>query len=198
MKEEMWRFNGLVLLYAYLQRIFVHERILQLFGAHGNPERLELLPAMIETVTEVVQSAETHKNISQEQVGSLIPVLERVENWIADYLPKGEELDDLHHRFAIAASAIHGEEHVNNGLIKLGELFDPGIADRFMQRVSGHKNNVGIASTVVAKTVRNEPIEESFVQKMENWYRDVSSNAGGMKSDLAGIRVMLQGKPPNS
>ena len=55
--------------------------------------------------------------------------------------------DSPQRQLAAIVAAVHAEEHVNNGIVRMGELLDPDIADRFRQRIPFFRSRVALVSS---------------------------------------------------
>ena len=64
--------------------------------------------------------------------------------------------DSPQRQLAAVVSAVYAEEHVNNGIVRMGELLDPDIADRFRQRIPFFRSRVALVSGWVEKATKQQ------------------------------------------
>lgn len=186
------QFNGMVLLNGYLQRLFVYETVRRMTKNGQNDGRMEKTRSLLDSLAAIVQQFEQTKQLSGSQINDLLSTLNEVQLMMGDYLPSTSSVD-FEEKLAIAVSSIYGEEHINNELIKLGELFDPEIQDRFMQRIPYYQKRVALSNRIVHKKGNNEPVSSDESAQIEEWFEDVMRNKDGIQSDFHTIRRCLIG-----
>lgn len=185
------QFNGLVLLNGYLQRLFVHKQIrLQL---KKDDQQDASLPPLLDRLNAIIGAFDKTKPMPSEQADQALDILHTVEQKMTDYLPAAPATAGFADKLAVAGSTIYAEEHINNGIIKMGEWFNPAVQDRFMQQVPYHRNRVALVNQAVHKTASSAPLSEHEQQTIEQWYEDVRRNEEGFQKDFTEIRAYITG-----
>lgn len=93
---------------------------------------------------------------------------------------------------AVTASAIYAEEHINNGIIQMGELFNPEVKDRFMQHILYYRDRVALVNFVVQKESEGEEILQKDKEQIVTWYNQTIQNAQYISKDFESIKEYLQ------
>lgn len=189
------QYNGIVLLNGYVQRLFVFEKVHSLLTqTNDNAEKMNNLISLLDTLGKIETDFTQTKKISEADVEVTQAVLETTRSLMKEYICNLSSEASFDEKIAIAASTIYAEEHINNGVIELGKLFNPDILDRYMQQIPYHQNRVALVNRIVHKKVANELITESETQQIDKWYSDVIQNKAGIDLDLNTIQRFLKGK----
>lgn len=185
----MWQFNGLALLFGYLQRLATEDEIRRILGTPTDPVRSTALPPMLEAVRQALSAGEC-------EVGQIARLLPHVEGWFDQWLPRSRAEGDLIDQVAVTGGGIYGERAVNDSLILIGRRFDPAVADRFLQRRLFHEGRVRVVNQAVAALAARSAVPEPERSHIAAWYDQLVRNRPRIKSDLAAVRSMLLGPSP--
>lgn len=187
------QYNGIVLLYGYLQRLFVYGKVKSMLGAV--PEKLEIdsLPSLLDKTSEIFQNFDTKNGLSKEQQEELLAILATVKKLVPHTVEKLEN-PELSDQLATAGAALYAEEYINNGIIHLGMLFNPTIADRFRQHIPHFQNRVNGINLFVDKTANQKSLHSNELAQLESWYADVMKNASNIGADFQSIYKYINTK----
>lgn len=187
------QYNGLVLLYGYLQRLYVHERTKGLLdnGAF-NVEKIDIITQHLKKIHDITDVFDNNKKLDETNQALLLDIANVCSEMSDEY--KNEILNSktFKDELAVVASTIYAEEHINNGIIKMGELFNPEIQDRFMQQILYYRNRVALVNAVVQKETEGKEISEKEKEQIKNWYVETSQTSSYMKKDFDSIKEYIQ------
>ena len=92
--------------------------------------------------------------------------------------------DSPQRQLAAVVSAVHAEEHVNNGIVRMGELLDPDIADRFRQRIPFFRSRVALVSSWVEKATKRHELTPDEAAERDRLLSDVTVASRSVDADL--------------
>ncbi len=187
------QYNGIILLYSYTQRMFVFEQIKGIIGLGQNDEKMKALPSILDYLSDLMHRFEQTKSLSELQIKELLDISEEVQGMLTDYLPSSPTSVTFSEKLSITGSTVYAEEHINSGVIKLGEIFSPEIRDHFSQRASFYRNRVNLVNQIVHKLANNQPIAPEERNQIEEWYEDLMENIDGIDLDFDTIRTFIKG-----
>lgn len=180
------QYNGSVLLYGYLQRLFVYGKVKSMLGTVPETLEIDSLPSLLDKANEIFQNFDTKNGLTQEQQQELLAILATVKKLVPHTVEKTEN-PELADQLAAAGAALYAEEYINNGIIHLGMLFNPTIADRFRQHIPHFQNRVNGINVFVDKTANHKSLSADETAQLEAWYSDVMKNAKNIGADFQSI-----------
>lgn len=180
------QYNGSVLLYGYLQRLFVYGKVKSMLGTVPETLEIDSLPSLLDKASEIFQNFDTKNGLTQEQQQELLAILATVKKLVPHTVEKTEN-PELADQLAAAGAALYAEEYINNGIIHLGMLFNPTIADRFRQHIPHFQNRVNGINVFVDKTANHKSLSADETAQLEAWYSDVMKNAKNIGADFQSI-----------
>lgn len=183
------QFNGLVLLYGYLQRIYVHDQVLAMLGEQGSPSTADDLPPMLALVGGAMRSFDPEGGLSPDEVHDLESVVDAAQPLVAGCLPQPG--DSPGHQLAAVSAAVYAEDHVNNGIVRMGDLLDPDVADRFRQRIPSFRNRVAVVTNWVERAADHQSLTAEEASERDRLLADVTVAAPNVESDLRTVRTYL-------
>ncbi|MEK3888877.1 hypothetical protein [Bacillus sp. FSL K6-3431] len=188
------QYNGIILLNSYLQRLFVFEKINSMLENSNEHIQINTISPLLDTIEEIGNEFNRTKQLSQEDKEKAHLIIGETRKLMKTYLHNISTYTNFEEKIAIAASTIYGEEHINNGVIKLGELFNSEILDRYMQQKPYHQKRVALINHIVHKKVIDNLLTDDEMIQIEKWYDDVIQNKNGIESDLDTINRFIDGK----
>ncbi|GIP39831.1 hypothetical protein J31TS4_31110 [Paenibacillus sp. J31TS4] len=192
MTRQARKYNGMVLLYGYLQRLFVSERIQEMLEYEPSEEARQSLTASLDTLTPLLRDFDPARPLTLEAETRLLAILDELEPALDRY----EEMITPGARFEpmliVAASTLYAEEHINQGLVHWGKHFDPTAEDRYRQQVPRLRSRVGSVTEIVKKVSEGIPLSADDHAEIDRWYGDVLRNRDGIRSDAEKIRELLK------
>lgn len=180
------QYNGIVLLYGYLQRLFVYGKVKSMLGTVPETLEIDSLPSLLDKTSETFQSFDTKSGLSQKQQQELLAILATVKELVPQTL-ETDENPALADQLAVAGAALYAEEYINNGIIHLGMLFNPSIADRFRQHIPHFQNRVNGINSFVDKAANHKNLSADENAQLEAWYADAMKNAKNIGTDFQSI-----------
>lgn len=181
--------NGLVLLYAYLRRAGDYRSMLGLLGEPTDADEAARLTPMLERVGAAVRDFDPDTGLSADQVAEFDAIVEQTGPLTDAFVPD-EDADD-HQILAAVAAAVYAEEHVNDGLVHLGDLMDPALAEQFRARTLHFQARTSTVTTWVKTVSGGEPLDAEALQQRDELLDQVLEAAAHIDSDLATIRQFL-------
>lgn len=187
------QYNGIVLLYGYLQRLFVYGKVKSMLGTVPETLEIDSLPSLLDKASEIFQHFDTKNGLSKEQQQELLAILATVKKLVPHTVEKTEK-PELADQLAAAGAALYAEEYINNGIIHLGMLFNPTIADRFRQHIPHFQNRVNGINSFVDKAANEKSLSTDELAQLETWYADVMKNAANIPADFQSIYKYINTK----
>lgn len=143
--------EGLGVLYAYLQRVFVFTRTMQMLDPQRHVDvNTDELKAALDLVGDTVRQFDFTGGLSAAQRQALGPVIAAAHGWIDGTRPQSD--DSRAQAIAHTASAAFFEEHLNSARIHLGDHYDADYADYCRQRILLLQASVRQVKSIVGKT----------------------------------------------
>lgn len=184
------QFNGVVLLYGYLQRLFVYGKIKSLVGTKPEELKLERLSSHLDAASSVFGNFDRQNGLTKIQKQQMLVALQTIEELMPLTLKVPEE-PQLEDQLAVAGAALYAEEYINNGLMHFGKLFNPQVEDRFRQHIPYFQNRVNSINYFVEKAENQKSLAFHETKQLTKWYEDVLANAADAAEDLRQIHQYL-------
>lgn len=184
------QFNGVVLLYGYLQRLFVYGKIKSLLDEKPEELKLEHLPSHLDAASAVFGNFDRQHGLAKIQKQQMLDALQTVEEWMPLTLSVPEE-PRLADQLAVAGAALYAEEYINNGLLHFGKLFNPQVEDRFRQHIPYFQNRVNSINRLVDKIESHKSFAREESEQLNKWYQDVLANAANIRDDFKQIHEYI-------
>lgn len=187
------QYNGLVLLNGYLQRLYVFEKTKGILNNGAfNVEKIDIITQQLKKVLEIAEVFNSKKSLDEPNKNSLLEIAHIAEELCEEYKNEMVKSNSFKVELAVTASAIYAEEHINNGIIQMGELFNPEVKDRFMQHILYYRDRVALVNFVVQKESEGEEILQKDKEQIVTWYNQTIQNAQYISKDFDSIKEYLQ------
>ncbi|WP_298467507.1 hypothetical protein [uncultured Psychrobacillus sp.] len=189
------QYNGLVLLNGYLQRLYVFEKTKGLLNNGSfNVEKIDTITQQLKKVLDIAEVFNSKKSLDEPNKNNLLEIAEITEKLSEEYKNEMIKSKVFKEELAVTASAIYAEEHINNGIIQMGELFNPEVKDRFMQHILYYRNRVAVVNSVVQKETEGteQLLEDTF--QIKTWFIQTLQNAEYISKDFESIKEYLRSK----
>ncbi|WP_342559589.1 hypothetical protein NSQ95_09540 [Psychrobacillus sp. FSL W7-1457] len=187
------QYNGLVLLNGYLQRLYVYEKTKGLLNNNSfNIEKMDTITQELKRVLEIAEDFNSKKMLDEPNRVFLLEIADITEKLCEEHKKEIIESKTFKEEIAVTASSIYAEEHINNGIIKMGDLFNPEVKDRFMQHILYYRNRVAVVNSVVQKETdgTEQLLEDTF--QIRTWFVQTLQNAEYISKDFESIKEYLQ------
>ncbi len=188
-KDIKAQYNGIILLTGYLQRVFVAETILERIGEPFDQKRYDQAKTLLDEAYTVIPVIEETKTVTLEQKEKFKFIAEQAEQLIQGYF---KELPlTFKEKLAIVGSSLYAEQHVNAGIVRLGELFEIEVNKDFHQRMKFYEQRTKMIDYLVFTLNQNEMPEEQFMKPIDPWFNDVMRNKDFILGDFKQIAALL-------
>lgn len=187
--QTTFQYNGLVLLYAYLQRAYVHHRTLDLLAAPADPRAAQQLPSLLDRVGGAMSAFDKDAGLTAEDARAMRDIVDEARPLVQGCLPQPG--DSPQRQLAAVVSAVYAEEHINTGIVRMGELLDPDIADRFRQRIPFFRSRVALVSSWVEKATKRHELTPDEAAERDRLLSDVRVASRSVDADLRTITHYL-------
>lgn len=195
MNKVQFQFHGIVLLYGYLQRLFVYGNIKGMLDTKPEAPEWEELPKLLDGVSAIFQSFDRTSGLKLDQMKQAFTAYRTVEAMTPETFPDQEKAQ-LADRLAVVGAGLYAEEYINTGLIHLGMNFDPKVEKRYREQAKHYQKTVKIISLLVDKTAQGQPLSKVEADQLQSWYKTSLENTDTVKKDIRRIRYFLNGTKP--
>lgn len=182
-------YNGIVLLTGYLQRLYVFENIQQQLDIPHNPERINQIKELFDDTLAMIPIFEQTKELAPTQVNKLKSISSQVEELMSSYFK--EEPYTFNDKVAYVASSLYAEQHVNAGIIRLGNVFNVEVNKDFIKRTKFYEERTKFMNIVTSKIKNKEQLEEQAVKIVEDWFLNVIKNKEAILNDIKAIGNLI-------
>jgi hypothetical protein len=189
--QTTFQYNGLVLLYAYLQRAYVHNRTLDLLAAPADPRAAQKLLSLLDRVGGAMSTFDKDAGLTEDDARAMRDIVDEARPLVQECLPQAG--DSPQRQLAAVVCAVYAEEHVNNGIVRMGELLDPDIADRFRQRIPFFRSRAAMVSSWVQKATEQHELTPDEAAERDRLLSDVTVASRSVDADLRTITHYLAG-----
>ena len=182
------QYNGIILLTAYLQRIYVEETIYVRIE-QTNTSRLELTKTLLDDTYMIQGMFEQTKALTEGQTKKLASITQHMQQLMRGYFK--ESAPSTTDKIAIVGSSLYGEQTMNNGILRLGELFDEEINKDFHMRKKLYEDRIKVIDGIVHMFTNKKEIEENLLKPIDKWYADICNQQQYILSDTMKIGEMI-------
>ena len=186
--EAQRAYNGIVLLVSYLQRIYVTEKIYHHLNEPHDPARLEEVKELFDDTLAMVPIFEQTKFLADTQVDKLRRVTAQMESYMTTYFKNSPSFED---KLALVGSNIYAEQNINNGIIRLGQVFNVEINKDFQKRIKFYEERTKMIDIIVSALKNKKPLEEQAEKLIESWYDNVMKNKELILNDMKKIGQLI-------
>lgn len=188
-KKAVSQYNGIILLTGYLQRLFVAETIYKKIGENYNEERFNQLKELLDESYAILPEFEKHQALTTVQMDRLQKIAAQTEELLRTYFKQTPYT--FKQKLAIAGSSLYAEQHVNSGIVRLGEIFQIEVNKDFHQRIKFYEQRTKMIDYLVFVLGKNEEPEEQFKKPIDPWFEDVMKNKDYILGDFNKIAELL-------
>lgn len=183
------QYNGIILLTSYLQRIFVAETIYRKCSQHHSASRFELSQALLDEVHTIIPVFEETKSLDEAQIEQLQVMTNKTIDLMHGYfmLMPQNFIDKL----TLVGSSLYGEQLMNSGILRLGELFDIDMNKDFHMRVKFYEDRTKVIDVIVQQISDGKQLDEAIVKPIETWYSDILHQKEHVLKDMDQIAQMI-------
>lgn len=181
-------YNGMILLHAYLQRLYVNENTQLLLGYNDDPAKLQQAKDFMDEVNLMITMFEETKEMATTQYARLMTIQQTVLDELQTYF---KEDDDFRYKVALVASALYGERAMNAHVIRLGQLFDVEISVDFEKRIPFYTERTKAMNAVVHMMRKEEALPDKMIETIKLWYSGMEKQQQKVLTDAQKMKPML-------
>lgn len=181
-------YNGIVLLASYLQRLYVSETIYSHLNETHDANRIEEIKELFDDALAMVPLFEMTKELADTQINKLKQITRQMESYMSTYF---KDSPSFHDKLALVGSSIYAEQNINNGIIRLSQLFNVEINQEYYNRIEFYEERTNLIEMIVSTLKNNEPLEEQFEKLIESWYLKVIQNKELIIKDMEKIGELI-------
>lgn len=181
-------YNGMILLHAYLQRIYVNENTQLLLGYNADATKLKQAKDFMDEVNLMITMFEETKEMATTQYARLMKIQETLLQELQTYF---KDENDFRYKVALVASALYGERSMNAHVIRLGQLFDVEVGVDFEKRIPFYTERTKAMNAVVHMLRNDEALPDKMIETIELWYNGMLKQQEKVTTDAQKIQPML-------
>ncbi len=186
--------NGLVVLYAYLQRIFVYDKVIALIPDEAAaPAAVAELPALLERTGAATTAFDTSAGLHAATVAEFDAVLAAVRAAMSERAAQPHA--PLRNRLAAIAGDRYHAEYLINGLVHWGTQFAPEAADYYRQQTPATRDQVAVISGLV-DAASKDALSADDLARIDTWHDQVVAFTPAVAADLDLTADLLHGRTP--
>ncbi len=183
------QYNGMILLTGYLQRLYVAETIYRRVNEPYNSERFEQIKSLMDQAYTILPIFEETHSLTTAQKIQLQIIVQKTEELMSTYF---KQLPlTFNQKLAIVGSSLYAEQHVNEGIIRLGEIFNIEVNKDFKKRTEFYKERTKLIDYIVFVLHHDEQPEEHATKQVEPWFNDIMNNKGYVMEDFKQITTLI-------
>lgn len=177
-----------MLLTSYIQRLYAAKSIaIQLNKAESTA--IEQVKELFDHINAIVPVFEQTKQLTDGQLQSLLQITAEVKEQMGRYFnPLNTEFT---YKLAIVGSSLYGEQQMNNGVIRLGELFNETVNRDFFMRVKMYEERTKMINYIVYLYSQGKKPDDNIIDVIEQWYEGIIKQKQDIIHDIDKIVPML-------
>ncbi|MEV6911273.1 hypothetical protein [Amycolatopsis sp. NPDC051071] len=189
-ERHQWQLNALTFLYAYTQYVLVHERVMAGLPP-DKPAELDQprILKIAKIVDDMILDFRKEDGLNDTERRRVIRLSRELKPHVREKWPRGDSLTEW---IASAAAHFYCEEHVNNGYVRMGRVFDQDMADRFLERVEFCRGQTVTITNYANKVADGEPLTQGESNQLEVWKEDAVSHLDNLDSDFGDIKMYAE------
>ncbi|RJO74750.1 hypothetical protein D5S18_14925 [Nocardia panacis] len=181
--------DGLVVLYTYLQRISVYDRVIDGLGAGRRDDGWS---GPLGEVGAIIGRFDRGTRLDAAEVAHLLDILDTVRAAMRRRRPDPDA--SLPERLAVVAGDLHGGLHHSEGVVRWGEIYDAAAARRHRQRAVAHRGLVNTVNEYVARAGAGGVLGAEELARIDAWFTKVCTGSPGIERDLRRAGEALRGQ----
>lgn len=185
------QYNGMLLLASYVQRLHVFYATLQHLENKTYPE-LEQQKEAFESLNAMMPMFEATKSLTMTQFDKMQQLIEQTTKAMDDYFQPLNMSQS--YKIALVASTFFGEQLMNNGVIRLGKLFNEQVGPDFEKRIKFYEERTRMMQAVVHVLKEGKTPEQKILQIVDDYYNGILKRQDMILSDLQKISPMIQAR----
>lgn len=185
------QYNGLVLLHAHLQRLYVYYKGKEMLLGQSTEEPLDLIKTNFEFIRKLEKSFNLKEGLSKNEIFETIDIVSNIKKLIQEYVDTALSKHDINTSAVLAASTLNADDFLIKGLVEWGSLFDPVAEDRYLQKVIYYQDLARYALHLETKLIRGTSLDEEELKFINTWHNKLIEVVNNIPSDLELIKNQL-------
>lgn len=181
----------MLLLASYVQRLHVFYATLQHLEDKTYPQ-IEEQKKAFESLNLMMPMFETTKILTMSQFNKLQELTEQTSVAMEEYFQPLNTSQS--YKIALVASTFFGEQLMNSGVLRLGQLFDEKVPEEFTKRIKFYEDRTRMMQAVVHVLKEGKTPEEKIMQIINDYYNGIISRKESIIGDLQKISPMIKAK----
>ncbi len=189
-ERHSYQLNALTFLYAYTQYVLVHERVMAGLPP-DKPAELDKprILKLAKVIDDMILDFRKEDGMTGVERRRVVRISRELKPHIQSKWPRNDAT--LTDWIASAAAHFYCEEHINNGYIRMGRVFDPKMADSFLERVEFCRGQTATITKYANKVAAGEELTYGENNQLEVWKEDAVSHLDNLDSDFGDIRMYV-------
>lgn len=176
------QYNGLILLASYIQRIYIAETINERTGQQVSSARLSQAKKYLDELNMLMPLFEQTRTLTDTQLQRVKEITVSTKHFMEGYFPQLPVT--FLQKLAIVGSSLYGEQAMNAGVLRLGQLFQKEVGKDFTMRVKFYEERTQFIDAVVHTLYQQEELEENLQQIIANWFEGIIANRQYVLQDM--------------
>ncbi|MGE5474199.1 MAG: hypothetical protein ACM3UU_08280 [Ignavibacteriales bacterium] len=185
------QYNGLVLLHAHLQRLYVYYKGKEMLLGQSTEEPLDLIKTNFEFIRKLEKSFNLKEGLSKNEIFETIDIVSNIKKLVQEYVDTALSKHDINTSAVLAASTLNADDFLIKGLVEWGSLFDPVAEDRYLQKVIYYQDLARYALHLETKLIRGTSLDEEELKFINTWHNKLIEVVNNIPSDLELIKNQL-------
>ncbi|HWL25855.1 MAG TPA: hypothetical protein VNR38_19245 [Ureibacillus sp.] len=183
------QYHGMIILTGYLQRLFVAETIYRRLNEPYNQERFDQIKALMDEAYTIIPVYEQTGSLTMAQKIELKFILQKTEELMSSYF-KQMPLS-YNQKLAIVGSSLYADQHVNAGIVRLGEIFQIDVGEDYKQRLEFYEERTELIDYIVYVLHHNDQPNVQATQQIDPWFNGIMKNKSLIDDDIKKIRNLI-------
>lgn len=175
-------YNGLILLASYIQRIYIAEKINERIGQQTSTARLSTAKKYLDELNMMMPLFEQTLELTNTQLNRVKEITASTKHLMQGYFPQLPAT--FAQKLVIVGSSLYGEQAMNAGVLRLGQLFQQEVGKDFTMRVKFYEERTQFIDAVVHTLHNKEEVEENLQQILANWFEGIMANRSYVLQDM--------------
>lgn len=183
------QYNGIILLLSYIQRIYIAETIQERISSTHTQARQQTAKGYFDELNLMLPLFEETKELTATQQKRLEDITDNVKQMMRGYFYSGTA--SFEEKLEIVGSSLYGEQLMNTGILRLGQVFNKDVGQDFAKRVTFYEERTQFIDAVVHTVHNKEEVEQNLREIIEKWYEGIVQNESFIIKDLDKIEGFL-------
>ena len=183
------QYNAILLLTSYLQRVNVSEMV-KVALKKKETSRAEEASTLLADVSMMREMFEGSQQLIPTQQAKLLDITSTVIDMMTGFIPAAETAD-FDEKLILVAASLFGEQTMNNGILRMEQVFGLQIKGDFKERVTYYQERTMMLDQLIGLREAGKELDAEFVTMIEQWFTNITQNPHLVIADLYRIKDLL-------